>query len=100
MSMSRCTFLTSSAANPGALTLALPSMVRALDAERANGARRESAPLRILIGESDVVIDSPTANQVRAWRDVPVRVPPAVRTAGLASDRETAVLAAWQASVR
>ena len=98
MSVSRRTFPTSRAAIGGALTLTLPSMVRALDADRASGARRKAAPLRILIGEWDVVVDNPTANQVRAWNDMPVWVPPAGRTAGLAPDREPAVLAAQHAS--
>lgn len=49
MSVSRRTFLTSSATIGGALTLGLPSIVRALDAERARAERRDGAPLRILI---------------------------------------------------
>ena len=49
MAVSRRTFLTSSATIGGALTLGLPSIVRALDAERARAERRDGAPLRILI---------------------------------------------------
>ena len=49
MSVSRRTFLTSSATIGGAMSFGLPSMLRALETQRAASTPRTSAPLRILI---------------------------------------------------
>lgn len=49
MPVSRRTFVTSSAGIGGALTFGLPSMLRALDSQRARATAHDTAPLRILI---------------------------------------------------